>query len=114
MALLGKTVKDVYEAMLTAYQTSKYKRQGAKDALELYEQNLGFVEDTREALVDVDDLVDALRVMLSVKASTLSRCRKAETRLKTLKLKLRAPSSLNLCHAERTVRAAHMVLIFFL
>jgi Na+-transporting NADH:ubiquinone oxidoreductase subunit NqrA len=52
MAELDKTVKDVYEAVLATYHTCKDKRQGAKDALAIYEQNLGFVEDDalRESL----------------------------------------------------------------
>jgi hypothetical protein len=30
--MLGKTIKDVYDAMVTAYRTCKDKKQGAKDA----------------------------------------------------------------------------------
>jgi hypothetical protein len=52
MAMLGKTVKDVYEAMLTAYQTCKDKRQGAENALAIYEQNREFIEETKKILVD--------------------------------------------------------------
>ena len=48
MAVLGKTVKDVYEAMLTAYQTCKDKKQGAENALAIYEQNLEVVEEKRK------------------------------------------------------------------
>jgi len=54
MALLDKTFRDVYDAMLTAYQTCKDKRQGANEALEIYEQNLELVEETKKALVDID------------------------------------------------------------
>lgn len=48
MTVLGKTVKDVYDAMLTAYQTCKDKKQGAKDALLIYEQTLEFIEEARK------------------------------------------------------------------
>jgi non-homologous end joining protein Ku len=65
MAELDKTVKDVYEAVLATYRMCKDKRQGAKDALAIYEQNLGFVEETKKAMVDLDDLVDALRESLN-------------------------------------------------
>ena len=39
MAELGKTVKKVYDAMISAYQNCKDKKQGAKDALAIYEEN---------------------------------------------------------------------------
>jgi hypothetical protein len=48
MAELGKTVKQVYDAMLTAYRTCKDKKQGAKDALEIYGKNRGFIEETKK------------------------------------------------------------------
>ena len=77
MALLGKTVRDVYEAMLTAYQV-KDKKQGAKNALGIYEENLDFIEETRNTLVELDDLVDALRESLNV--ISLDRTKKTQIR----------------------------------
>jgi hypothetical protein len=64
MAVLGKTVKDVYEAMLTAYRACKDKKQGANDALAIYEQNLEFIEETRKTLVDMNDFVEILKESL--------------------------------------------------
>jgi hypothetical protein len=59
MAVLGKTVKDVYDATLTAYRACKDKKQGAENALTIYEQNLEVIEETKKTLVDIDELVDA-------------------------------------------------------
>jgi hypothetical protein len=53
MAVLGKTAKDVYDAMLTAYRTCKDKRQGAKDTLEIYERNREFIKETKKAIVNL-------------------------------------------------------------
>jgi len=68
MAVLGKTIRDVYDAMLTAYQTCKDKKQGANDALAIYEQNLEFIE-TRKNLVDLTDFVEILQESLSEQKS---------------------------------------------
>jgi hypothetical protein len=83
MAVLGKTVGDIYEAMLTAYRTCKDKRQGAKNALELYERNLEIVEETKKALIELDDLVDALRGGLNVITLQRSRNQIENTQIKT-------------------------------
>jgi hypothetical protein len=52
LVVLGKTLRDVYSAMLTAYRV-KDKRQGAKDALEIYRQNM-------------DDMVSVLQDSLNI------------------------------------------------
>jgi hypothetical protein len=83
MAVLGKTVRDVYEAVLTAYRTCKDKKQGAKDALEIYERYRGFIEETKTALVDLDDLVDALREGLNVTSLHRSKNQIKNTQIKT-------------------------------
>lgn len=62
--MLGKTVRDVFEAMLTAYQV-KDKKQGAKNALAIYTRNLELVEETRRFLNDVTDLVAVLQDSLN-------------------------------------------------
>lgn len=83
MAELGKTVKQVYDATLTAYCTCKDKKQGAKDALEIYERNLEFIEETKKTLVDLDDLVDALREGLNVISLQRSKNQVKKTQIKT-------------------------------
>ena len=83
MAVLGKMAKDVYDAMLTAYHTCKDKRQGAKYALEIYERNLEFVEETKKALVDIDDLSDALHEGLNVSSLQRSKNQIENTGIKT-------------------------------
>jgi len=55
MALIGKTTEDVYETMLTAYRACKDKKQGTKNALEIYEQNREFIEEAKTRLVDIDE-----------------------------------------------------------
>jgi hypothetical protein len=63
--MLGKTLRDVFEAMMTAYQV-KDKKQGAKNVLEIYAQNLELVEEKRCLLGDIDDLVAVLQGSLNV------------------------------------------------
>jgi hypothetical protein len=58
--VLGKTLRDVFEAMLTAYRV-KDKKQGVKNALEIYTQNMELVEEKRQFLSDIDDLVAVLQ-----------------------------------------------------
>ena len=65
MQELGKTVKDVYNAILTAYRI-KDKKQGAKDALAIYGENVEFIDETRKALSDIDELVAVLEESLSL------------------------------------------------
>ena len=50
--------------MLAAYQTCKDKRQGAENALAIYEQNLEVIEETRKTLGDLTDFVEILRESL--------------------------------------------------
>jgi hypothetical protein len=83
MAVLGKTVRDVYDAMVTAYRTCKDKMQGAKDALEIYQRNRGVIEETKQTLVELDDLVDALRESLNVISEQRSRNQVKKTQIKT-------------------------------
>jgi predicted nucleic acid-binding Zn-ribbon protein len=83
MAELGKTVKQVYDAMLTAYRACKDKKEGAKDALESYEKNLEFIEEAKKTLVDLDDLVDALQESLNVISEQRSRNQVKNTQIKT-------------------------------
>ena len=66
MAELGKTVKAIYDTMLGTYQACRNKKQGAKDSLEIYEENIDFLEESRTALVDIDNLVDILRESLNI------------------------------------------------
>ena len=65
MALLLRRLR-LYNAVLTAYRTFMNKRQVVKDAVSIYKQNRVFVEETKRALVDIEDFVDALRVGLNV------------------------------------------------
>jgi hypothetical protein len=64
LTLLDKTIRNIYEAMLTAYQTCKDKQLGAENALAIYEQNLEFIEETRKILVDLTDFVEILQESL--------------------------------------------------
>jgi len=50
--------------MLFAYQTCKDKKQGANDALAIYEQNLAVIEETKKILGDLTDFVDILQESL--------------------------------------------------
>ena len=82
MDVLGKTVKDVYEAMLTAYQTCKDKRQGAENALAIYEQNHKFIEETKKILVELNDFVEILQESLNEQKN--SNVRKLRSKLRGL------------------------------
>lgn len=64
MIVLGKTLRDVYDAMLTAYRV-KDKRQGAKNALEICRQNMELIEESRTLLNEIDDLVSVLQDSLN-------------------------------------------------
>jgi CHASE3 domain sensor protein len=57
---LGKKLREVYDAMLEAYRQTKDKEQGAKAALEIYDQAQAFIEDVRGVLGDIEDLKDVL------------------------------------------------------
>jgi hypothetical protein len=81
MAVLGKTVKDVYDAMLTTYQTCKDKKQGAENALTIYERTLEFIEETRKILVDLDDFVEILQESLNEQKSN-SKAKKTQIKTK--------------------------------
>jgi hypothetical protein len=65
LIVLGKTLRDVYDAMLKAYRV-KDKKQGAKNALEIYTQNMALIEETRTVLSEIDDLVSVLQDSLNV------------------------------------------------
>jgi hypothetical protein len=62
----AKTISELYSAILGAYQGSKDKKQAAKDALLLFEDNIDSIEESRTALADIDNLVDVLRQSLNV------------------------------------------------
>jgi hypothetical protein len=62
--VLVKTLRDVLNAMLSAYQV-KDKKQGSKNALEIYTKNMGLIEETRNTLVEIDDLVAVLQGSLN-------------------------------------------------
>jgi hypothetical protein len=65
LIVLGKTLRDVYDAMLKAYRV-KDKKQGAKNALEIYTQNMALIEETRTVLSEIDDLFSVLQDSLNV------------------------------------------------
>ena len=79
MDVLGKIIKDVYEAMLTAYQTCKDKRQGAENALAIYEQIRVFIEETKKILFDLNDFVEILQESLNEQKSSTAE----KTQIKT-------------------------------
>jgi hypothetical protein len=57
---LGKKLREIYDAMLEAYRKNKDKEQGAKEALDIYDQNQGFLEEIRGIISDIEDLHDTL------------------------------------------------------
>jgi hypothetical protein len=61
-----KTTRELYNSIIGAYQTNRDKRQGAKDALMLFEDSIDAVEEARAALSDIDNLVDVLRESLNI------------------------------------------------
>jgi hypothetical protein len=62
----AKTTRELYKVILGAYQSNKDKKQAAKDALLLFEDNIDSVEEARAALADIDNLIDVLRESLSI------------------------------------------------
>jgi len=57
---------ELYQTILNAYQNNKDKKQAAKEALLLFEENVEQIEEARTALADVDNLVDLLRESLNI------------------------------------------------
>ena len=74
MAELGKTLKNIYNAMMDAYRV-RDKSKGAKDALAIYEENIDFIEENKSILNEIENTVDALRSnsLYSQKGSIVSK-----------------------------------------
>jgi hypothetical protein len=68
MSEVGKTLRQVYDAILAAYQSEKDKGAGARNALDVYLQNESLLSDVRSIISDIEDLHEI--IVESLKAKT--------------------------------------------
>jgi len=68
MSEVGKTLRHVYDAMLTAYQSEKDKGTGARNALDVYVQNESLLSNIHSVISDIEDLHEV--IFESLKAKT--------------------------------------------
>ena len=56
LSTVGKTLTDIYQAMLDAYAAESNKELAAKNALDIYYKNRSVIEQVRRVLDDIEDL----------------------------------------------------------
>lgn len=72
MSEVGKTLRQIYDAMLTAYQNEKDKEAGARNALDVYIQNESLLSVIRSVISDIEDLHEVILQSLTAKTKQQS------------------------------------------
>jgi len=60
MSEVGKTLREIYNAMLEAYRSERDKEAGAENALNVYQRNVAVVDEVAGALEAILDFKKAL------------------------------------------------------